>query len=129
MTYDYRAASRPVTMTEKGSVVTFSIGAARVHTKIVGQNFQVIDADSPVEMRGQGIGKDLYRALFQEAARQGKGVVSDFTVEDPAAHVWEAMKREGFPVHKHPKAERIDGGEGIEGWFVPGLNKPVFWVK
>lgn len=101
-TYD-RRASHNVEMLAKGSIITFRVGGAELHVRANGPDFKVISVEAPTAMRGQGVGKALYRAMFTEAQRQGKGAISDLTVEEPAARVWESLKREGFPIEKNPK--------------------------
>jgi GNAT superfamily N-acetyltransferase len=125
-TYDRRTA-HTVEVIPKGKVITFRVGGAELHVRHAGPDLKVISVDSPEDMRGQGVGKALYRALFTEAQRLGMGVVSDLTVEEPAARVWESMKREGFPIEKHPKAEMVEV-EPENAWFVPG-DKPVFRMR
>lgn len=129
MSYTYdRRASHTVEMTQKGNLTTFRVGGAELHTREAGSYFKIISVDSPQAMRGQGVGKALYRALFTEAQRQGKEVISDLTVEEPAARVWESMKREGFPIEKHPQAETVEIEPGEIAWFVPG-DKPVYRMR
>jgi len=131
MVYDYDFQDRTahdVKMTPKGSIYTFRVGGAELHARLTGSDFKVISVDSPEAVRGQGVGKAMYRALFEEAERQGKGVISDLTVEEPAARVWESLKREGFPIQKHPQAEMIELDDGGRAWFVPS-DKPVYRMK
>lgn len=126
--YDYErtAFTHDVQLTTRGNVLLFRVGGAELSAQVAGSDLRVIMVEAPVQMRGQGVGKALYRALFQEAQRMGKGVVSDATVEEPAARVWESLKREGYPIVKHPKAKPVAGDD--PGWFVSesGLTQPVF---
>lgn len=135
MTYDYdrRAFSHDVQVTTRGNVLLFRVGAAELSAQVGASDLEVIGVDSPENMRGQGVGKALYRALFQEAQKMGRGVISDVTVEEPAARVWESLKREGYPIVKHPNARPLEV-DGAHGWYVhmqqgKPLSQPVFRLR
>ena len=94
-----------------------------------GRTLHVITVDLPESARGSGHGIAMYEALFDYAKKNGLSVVSDSTVEAPAARVWEAMVRRGYPVVRHPSAVIASHTDG-DFWYVKGGNVevPVFSV-
>ena len=91
--------------------------------------WQVNQVAVPEGMTGKGLGKAIYKAAAEEAARRGGRLVSDSDVSDSAAKVWESLSRDGWTIEKNPAARFTPGKNGRDGsWHTTGLM-PVFEVK
>jgi predicted GNAT family acetyltransferase len=73
-------------------------------------------------MRGKGIGKQMYQSLIDDAHNRGLNVFSDFTVEQPAVNVYDALKRVGYDV-KNNVAGNIEGAV-----YGANANSPAFQI-
>lgn len=73
-------------------------------------------------MRGKGIGKQMYQSLIDDAHNRGLNVFSDFTVEQPAVNVYDALKRAGYDV-KNNVAGNIEGAV-----YGANANSPAFQI-
>lgn len=88
-------------------------------------------AELPEEMRGQGHGKAMYRALIDHAHDMGYRVFSDSTVEMPAVRVYESLKKEGYDVQKLPGGGELPPHEDLpEGaLFGRDASQPVYEIR
>ncbi|KKL05909.1 hypothetical protein LCGC14_2601320, partial [marine sediment metagenome] len=74
------------------------VEAGRLELMDRGERLQVIDSSVSDEFLNAGNGKKLYDEAANMADTQGKTLVSDTTVSDSAARVWDSMKRRGDDV-------------------------------
>lgn len=74
-------------------------------------------------LRGKGYGREMYQKLIDEAAKSGKILQSDVTVEPAAQRVYDSLKKRGYDVRLHPASKKLDDGS----LFVD-LNEPVYTV-
>lgn len=114
------------TVSVSGSTVTLNHGG-KGHIKMTDQGDNTLAIDDAYvfnpEDRGKGIGKEMYSGLFDYAKSNGKKIVSGKTVENPAAKIWQKMKRDGYPVKIDPDAHEAEGG----GYWHAN-EKPVFSI-
>jgi len=92
--------------------------------------------------QNQGIAKEMYKSGIEDARNRGiKEFRSDTSVSDAARHVWEALAREGYPVHRaYTKNFNANGSGGVE-YTIPlqgqkitdadfePLNKQTDWAQ
>lgn len=73
-----------------GNILEFSEGTGAFRIQLT----------SPIreQLRGKGHGTHLYMRLLWKAKQEGRLLLSDFTVEDPARRVYDAMERRGVPM-------------------------------
>lgn len=115
-----------ITVDKSGNSVTLN-HTNKGHIKLTDQGNDTLAIDdvyvfNPAD-RGKGIGKEMYQGLFDYAKGNGKKIVSGKTVENPAARIWQKMKRDGYPVKSDPDAREAEGG----GYWHAN-EKPVFSV-
>ena len=82
--------------------------AGEVVLKHRGDAMQVINANVDDGMRGAGHGVRMYEEAVKKAHSEGKRLVSDTSVSENAARVYEALKRRGHDVHRNPNVETED---------------------
>ena len=117
-----------VVVEAKPTGVMIHAAGGRLYAARHGSRLQVITSDLPESERGKGHGLAMYEALLKYAAENELEVTSDATVEAPAAYVWEALKRRGYPVKRDPAAELVEDPDATF-WYVHGKpNAPVFQV-
>jgi len=83
---------------------------------------QIVESALPKEMRGKGLGVQMYQDLADRTHAQGKVLVSDTRVSEPAQRMYAALKRRGYDVRRNP-AEKQGSGE-----LVSYGDRPVFEV-
>jgi DNA repair protein RadC len=118
-------------LTEKRNGVLVEREGGYLYAARKGSTLHVTTVELPESVRGRGHGISMYERLFDYGKKNGFTVVSDSTVELPAARVWEAMARRGHPVVRHPSAILLSSANGdIDFWYVKGGNvqTPVFSV-
>lgn len=80
--------------------------------------------------RGKGYGVAMYEKLIDYARQNGLKLTSDLTVEPPAARVYDALERRGYPVQRHPDTvfEPPDGdlSEGL--YYASGMKEGPFSI-
>jgi hypothetical protein len=77
---------------------------------------------SKTTKKGTGTGAGLYKALFDDAAKNGQKVVSDTAMSQASVEVWLRFKQMGYPVIEHPRKKMMSGG--FENASSP--NRPLF---
>lgn len=100
--------------TKGGTVTAYDIGNA----------FQVKRADVDAGKRGKGVGTSMYKELFAQAEAQGKTVVSDVTVSESAAKVYNRLEREGYKIKRNPAEINPKTGN----WVSTDIDVPVFEI-
>lgn len=55
-------------------------------------------------LRGQGVGKQMYKTIIDKALAEGKVVRSDIEVSEEASRVYDSLAREGYTVERSPRA-------------------------
>jgi hypothetical protein len=83
---------------------------------------QIVESALPKEMRGKGLGVQMYQDLADSTHAKGKVLVSDTRVSEPAQRMYAALKRRGYDVRRNP-AEKQGSGE-----LVSYGDRPVFEV-
>ena len=90
-----------------------------------GDNLQIINARVEAESLGQGNGIKLYDEAARLADEQGKTLVSDTSVSEDAARVWESMARRGDDIIDQ-RITDPDNIEIVKGQIQTRNNTPVF---
>lgn len=87
-----------------------------------------ISSIKDLEKRGKGGAVSAYKNLIKKAQSMGaKAFNSDESVTPDAARVWESLKRQGYPVEKHPEARIIDDKDG--GFWAVSDDSPPFKIN
>lgn len=91
--------------------------------------YQVFNSAVDKGLEGRGLGTALYERALGEAAAMGSRIVSDSSVSESAARVWEALKRKGYDIRTN-----TDLAKPGDAWYMKGRllsndkHKPVFEV-
>lgn len=67
-------------------------------------SYSITESGLPEDMRGKGLGVQLYERLIQEIASRGERVTSDTSVSADAQRVYAALARRGYTVTQNPEA-------------------------
>ena len=92
-----------------------------IMTEAVEGGEQINFSDLPASLQGQGIGRNMYRAVIDPVLDRGDSVFSDSDVSVAAARVYESLGRD-YVVAKNPAAV-LDGDQ----WRTAD-NSPVFKI-
>lgn len=93
-----------------------------IMTEVVDGGEQINFSDLPASLQGQGIGRNMYRAVIDPILDRGGSAFSDSDVSVAAARVYESLSRD-YIVKKNPAAVLDDGQ-----WRTAD-NSPVFTVS
>lgn len=117
-----RAASTP-RVSEDGKVTTYRSEGndTYVTTTRRGADIKVGIASGAKAERGKGIARGIYEDIVAAAAKDGGALVSDFTVSDDAARVYDSLARRGYNVERNPEAFRNETINGRKGWAAPNI--------
>ena len=120
----------PVTVEQSGDFLSAKVDGGQVGGNVRNGELRISFAELDPALRGRGLGVEMYAALIDEAHARGLRVVSDFTVETPAARVYEALRRSGFEVTRNEGGGALppsaDAPEGA--LYGKGAASPVFSV-
>ncbi len=110
----------------EGRWAKMDVGPARIEVADAGDTAVVGSAMiRDPSQRGKGFGVAAYEELIERARNQGKKrIQSDETVEEGAANVYEALRRRGYDVRRHPDARKIETTEGDDFWMVDDDSPP-----
>jgi len=67
-------------------------------------SYSITESGLPEDMRGKGLGVQLYERLIQEIASRGERVTSHTSVSADAQRVYAALARRGYTVTQNPEA-------------------------
>lgn len=118
-----RVATTPMKVSDDGTAVhlqppmqvpkgqeMLSWGMKAYRTNYGGQPvLQIRDTRIPENLRGTGVGMQMYEHIANMAAKEGRALHSDGTVTEDAANRWLAMNRAGRNVVMHPQAKYYPG--------------------
>jgi predicted GNAT family acetyltransferase len=85
---------------------------------------QINYAEVQQASRGTGKGKELYKALIDEAESMGLRVFSDSTVEKSAVNVYKSLEKGGYKLKDMTKGSLDDGAV-----YGSGAEKPAFEIS
>lgn len=85
---------------------------------------QINYAEVEEASRGTGKGKELYKALIDEAESMGLKVFSDSTVEKAAVNVYKSLGKSGYKLKDMTKGSLDDGAV-----YGAGAEKPAFEIS
>ena len=85
---------------------------------------QINYAEVEQASRGTGKGKELYKALIDEAESMGLRVFSDSTVEKSAVNVYKSLEKGGYKLKDMTKGSLEDGTV-----YGSGAEKPAFEIS
>jgi hypothetical protein len=85
---------------------------------------QINYAEVEQASRGTGKGKELYKALIDEAESMGLRVFSDSTVEKSAVNVYKSLEKGGYKLKDMTKGSLEDGAV-----YGSGAEKPAFEIS
>ena len=85
---------------------------------------QINYAEVEQASRGSGKGKELYKALIDEAESMGLRVFSDSTVEKSAVNVYKSLEKGGYKLKDMTKGSLEDGAV-----YGSGAEKPAFEIS
>jgi len=85
---------------------------------------QINYAEVEQASRGTGKGKELYKALIDEAESMGLRVFSDSTVEKSAVNVYKSLEKGGYKLKDMTKGSLDDGAV-----YGSGAEKPAFEIS
>lgn len=85
-----------------------------IKVRVNDNNWQVSGVMIRPELRGMGVGSDLYRAAAAEARANGKSLAGDTRMTSDAEEVWKRLEgEEGFEkLEWNKNVERIEGNDG-----------------
>ena len=115
---------------ETPEIISMKVDDSEVGTaSISGDTLQIVNIDLPSNMRGQGIGTAVYKALIKYAEDNGLKVVSDTRVSESAAGVWKNLSDEGFNIKRNDATlvDEVDGFGNDRVWKSDS-DKPIFEV-
>lgn len=85
-------------------------------------SYSIQESGLPPEMRGQGIGVQLYERLLAELFRRGQRVTSDNSVSKDAQRIYKALEKRGYIVEQNPAAVVDEETGALEA------NGPVYTI-
>lgn len=108
------------------NIVNFTSPSGKLSVGVSGDTAQIGGAMiRDASKRGKGEGTKLYAEAARRLKRDGvNSLLSDNTVEAPAAKVWEKLGKQGFPVKKSADARLIKDSRG--DFFTVDGDGPVF---
>ncbi|HLT02929.1 MAG TPA: GNAT family N-acetyltransferase, partial [Geminicoccaceae bacterium] len=94
-----------------GVVYVNDRNGALIGTVVVEDNpegLQIRGVELSADMRGQGLGVEVYERLAERAFAAGKPLLSDDTeISQDAVRVWEALERRGYTIERGETAEGV----------------------
>ena len=120
----------------KQGVLSAKSDFGKVWGVVKGDTLRIMSSKITAEQRGKGYGKELYRAIIDEAHSRGLKVTSDDIVSGSAAKVYDSLAKEGYRVSKtdgviHLEPDDVEPLGALAGANLPGelwKSHPVFKV-
>lgn len=118
---------KPTIKDSETSIVSQIDNIGIVAGSVKGDSLHIGSAEVISQKQGQGYGTQLYKSLVDHAFKKGLSVSSDETVEEPAARVYNSLKKLGYKVTQNPNAKEGSLSDGSKFLYAP-KGQSVFKV-